>query len=130
MKRFFIAAFAALFAFACAESAPQVTVEEQMDNFNARMIEILAVVDMDGIQNAGNPKMWFDSLAQEEQMTIVAKCDEFVALQKEMMEWRKSLTPEETERVKAHLRTVDNHHEMRKVNVMNMLMNITRYVQQ
>ena len=52
MKRFFIAAFVALFAFACAESTPKVSVEEQFDAFNARMSEILAVVDIDGIGKA------------------------------------------------------------------------------
>ena len=130
MKRFFIAAFAALFAFACAESTPKVSVEEQIDNFNARMIELLAVVDVEGIQNAGNPRLWFDSLTQEEQLSLTAKCDEFIALQQEMMEWRKSLTPEESERARAHMQSTDNHQEMRKVNIMQQLLNFTRRVQQ
>lgn len=130
MKRFFIAAFVALFAFACAESTPKVSVEEQFDVFNARMSEILAVVDVDGIATAGNPKLWFETLTKEQQLGIATKCQEFVALQQEMTEWRKSLTQEETERLKEHMRTLSNQDNMRKVNIMQQLMNIARRVQQ
>lgn len=130
MKRFFIAAFVALFAFACAESTPKVSVEEQFDVFNARMSEILAVVDVDGIATAGNPKLWFETLTKEQQMGIATKCQEFVTLQQEMTEWRKSLTQEETERLKEHMRTLSNQDNMRKVNIMQQLMNIARRVQQ
>jgi hypothetical protein len=130
MKRFFIAAFVALFAFACAESTPKVSVEEQFDVFNARMSEILAVVDVDGIATAGNPKLWFETLTKEQQLGIATKCQEFVTLQQEMTEWRKSLTQEETERLKEHMRTLSNQDNMRKVNIMQQLMNIARRVQQ
>lgn len=130
MKRFFIAAFVALFAFACAESTPKVSVEEQFDVFNARMSEILAVVDIDGIATAGNPKLWFETLTKEQQLGIATKCQEFVTLQQEMTEWRKSLTQEETERLKEHMRTLSNQDNMRKVNIMQQLMNISRRVQQ
>lgn len=130
MKRFFIAAFVALFAFACAESTPKVSVEEQFDAFNARMSEILAVVDIDGIATAGNPKLWFETLTKEQQLGIATKCQEFVTLQQEMTEWRKSLTQEETERLKEHMRTLSNQDNMRKVNIMQQLMNIARRVQQ
>lgn len=130
MKRFFIAAFVALFAFACAESTPKVSVEEQFDVFNARMSEILAVVDIDGIATAGNPKLWFETLTKEQQLGVATKCQEFVALQQEMTEWRKSLTQEETERLKEHMRTLSNQDNMRKVNIMQQLMNISRRVQQ
>lgn len=130
MKRFFIAAFVALFAFACAESTPKVSVEEQFDVFNARMSEILAVVDVDGIATAGNPKLWFETLTKEQQLGIATKCQEFVTLQQEMTEWRKSLTQEETERLKEHMRTLSNQDNMRKVNIMQQLMNISRRVQQ
>ena len=130
MKRFFIAAFVALFAFACAESTPKVSVEEQFDAFNARMSEILAVVDVDGIATAGNPKLWFGTLTKDQQLGIATKCQEFVALQQEMTEWRKSLTQEETERLKEHMRTLSNQDNMRKVNIMQQLMNIARRVQQ
>lgn len=130
MKRFFIAAFVALFAFACAESTPKVSVEEQFDVFNARMSEILAVVDVDGIATAGNPKLWFETLTKDQQLGIATKCQEFVTLQQEMTEWRKSLTQEETERLKEHMRTLSNQDNMRKVNIMQQLMNIARRVQQ
>jgi hypothetical protein len=130
MKRFFIAAFVALFAFACAESTPKVSVEEQFDVFNARMSEILAVVDVDGIATAGNPKLWFETLTKEQQLGVATKCQEFVTLQQEMTEWRKSLTQEETERLKEHMRTLSNQDNMRKVNIMQQLMNISRRVQQ
>lgn len=130
MKRFFIAAFVALFAFACAESTPKVSVEEQFDAFNARMSEILAVVDIDGIATAGNPKLWFETLTKEQQLGVATKCQEFVALQQEMTEWRKSLTQEENERLKEHMRTLSNQDNMRKVNIMQQLMNIARRVQQ
>jgi hypothetical protein len=130
MKRFFIAAFVALFAFACAESTPKVSVEEQFDVFNARMSEILAVVDVDGIATAGNPKLWFETLTKEQQLGVATKCQEFVTLQQEMTEWRKSLTQEETERLKEHMRTLSNQDNMRKVNIMQQLMNIARRVQQ
>lgn len=130
MKRFFIAAFVALFAFACAESTPKVSVEEQFDVFNARMSEILAVVDIDGIATAGNPKLWFETLTKEQQLEVATKCQEFVTLQQEMTEWRKSLTQEETERLKEHMRTLSNQDNMRKVNIMQQLMNISRRVQQ
>lgn len=130
MKRFFIAAFVALFAFACAESTPKVSVEEQFDVFNARMSEILAVVDIDGIATAGNPKLWFETLTKEQQLGVATKCQEFVTLQQEMTEWRKSLTQEETERLKEHMRTLSNQDNMRKVNIMQQLMNIARRVQQ
>ena len=129
MKRFFIAAFVALFAFACAESTPKVSVEEQFDVFNARMSEILAVVDVDGIATAGNPKLWFETLTKEQQLGVATKCQEFVTLQQEMTEWRKSLTQEETERLKEHMRTLSNQDNMRKVNIMQQLMNIARRVQ-
>lgn len=130
MKRFFIAAFVALFAFACAESTPKVSVEEQFDAFNARMSEILAVVDVDGIATAGNPKLWFETLTKEQQLGVATKCQEFVALQQEMTEWRKSLTQEETERLKEHMHTLSSQDNMRKVNIMQQLMNIARRVQQ
>lgn len=128
MKRFFIAAFVALFAFACAESAPKVSIEEQLDAFNGRMTEILTVVDVEGIANAGNPKIWFETLTQEQQLDIAAKCEAFVALQQEMTEWRKGLTPEETERVKEYMRSLSNPNDMRKVNLMQQLMNLSRRV--
>ena len=130
MKRFFIAAFVALFAFACAESTPKVSVEAQFDVFNARMSEILAVVDVDGIATAGNPKLWFETLTKEQQLGVATKCQEFVTLQQEMTEWRKSLTQEETERLKEHMHTLSNQDNMRKVNIMQQLMNIARRVQQ
>lgn len=126
MKRFFIAAVAALFAFACAE--PKVAVEDKLDEFNTRLLDIVSIIDLEGIGAAGNPTIWYKTLSQEQQMDIAAKCEEFIALQKEMGDWRKSLNQEETERLKAHIKSLNNPLDTRKVNIMNQIMPLARRV--
>ena len=82
------------------------------------------------IATAGNPKLWFETLTKDQQLGIATKCQEFVTLQQEMTEWRKSLTQEETERLKEHMHTLSNQDNIRKVKIMQHLMNIARRVQQ
>ena len=125
MKRFFIMAVVALFAFACAQEQ-KATVEQTLDGYNARMLEILQVVDLEAIATAGDIRLWFDELDQQAQLNIAATCKDFVALQKEMTDWRKTLNQEEVERVKVHMKSLNNPHDVRKVNLMHKLMLFTR----
>jgi hypothetical protein len=127
MKRFFILAAVALFSFACAQEQ-KVTVEQTVDGFNARMVEIHQVVDIDAISKEGGINLWFDSLDVQGKQNIAQKCKEFVALQKEMTEWRKTLNQDEIERVKVHMRSLNNPQDVRKVNLMHKLMLYTRNV--
>lgn len=123
MKRFLILAVATLFAFACAEK--KAPVEEQVDAFNARMTEVLSIVDLDAMTKFDNINSWYESLSVEQKQNIAAKCEEFIELQKEMAEWRKSLNQEDTERVKIHMKNHFNPHEMRKVNLLQQMMRLS-----
>lgn len=126
MKRFIIVAIAALFAFSCGESQPKVSVEDQITEYKARMSEILNIVDLDAIAEAKNAKLWFNSLTPEQQQQVVAKCAEFSAVQRDMAEWRKSLSPEELERANACAKSTTAPQDLRKVNIMQQLMRFTR----
>ena len=130
MKRFFIVAIAALFAFACGESQPKVSVEDQLADFNNRLLEVTNIVDLDAIAEAKGPRFWYESLSQEEQQQVAAKCAEFAALQREMGEWRKGLTQEESELVKECVKTQNAPEDHHKINIMQQLMMFTRTARQ
>lgn len=125
MKRLFIWAFAAMFAVACGDK--QLTVEEQMAQYQERINDSLAVLDNMDFLKEGDAMKWFGGLDASNQDRAMKVCADIEATRKEMMEWQKSLSEEDKLRVIEYGKSVvtgeDHFRKMIQVNKINMMVN-------
>ena len=125
MKRLFILAFAAIFAVACGDK--QLTVEEQMAQYQERINDALEILDQRDIMKAGDALKWFSELDEADRDCVMKACADIEIARKEMMEWQKSLSEEDMQRVREFGKSVvmDNEHflKMLHVNKINKMVN-------
>ena len=125
MKRLFIWAFAAMFAVACGDK--QLTVEEQMAQYQERINESLEQLDKMDFMKEGDAMKWFGGLNEADQNRVMKVCADIEATRREMLEWQKSLSEEDKLRVIEYGKTVitgeDHFRKMIQVNKINMMVN-------
>ena len=125
MKRLFILAMAAMFAVACGDK--QLTVEEQMAQYQERINESLEQLDKMDFMKEGDAMKWFGGLSEADQNRVMKVCADIEATRREMFEWQKTLTEEDKLKLKEFgetLVTGDEHfRKMIQVNQINKMVN-------
>ena len=125
MKRLFILAMAAMFAVACGDK--QLTVEEQMAQYQERINESLEQLDKMDFMKEGDAMKWFGGLNEADQNRVMKVCADIEATRREMFEWQKTLTEEDKLKVREFgetLVTGDEHfRKMIQVNQINKMVN-------
>ena len=125
MKRLLILAMAAMFAVACGDK--QLTVEEQMVQYQERINESLEQLDKMDFMKEGDAMKWFGGLNEADQNRVMKVCADIEATHREMLEWQKTLTEEDKLKVREFgetLVTGDEHfRKMIQVNQINKMVN-------
>lgn len=96
MKKILMVAMVAIFAIACGSKEP--TAEAKFNEYHTRIDALLEFVDLQEIDKAG-PKAWFDHKEKIEKDAIAKACFELQSIQKEMMQWTKTLSPEDKAKI-------------------------------
>lgn len=123
MKRLFVVAMAILFAVACGEK--QLTVEEQMLQYQKRVLTALESLDEEEIVAKKGIKSWYDQLDNENKAKVKEMCQEIQAVQKEIVQWTSTLSPEDKEKIKSVGEGVLNEDYFRKMRHVFLLIKIT-----
>lgn len=123
MKRLFVVAMAILFAVACGEK--QLTVEEQMLQYQKRVLTALESLDEEEIVAKKGIKSWYDQLDNENKAQVKEMCQEIQAVQKEIVQWTSTLSPEDKEKIKMVGEDVLNEDYFRKMRHVFLLIKIT-----
>ena len=125
MKRLFVLAMAAMFAVACGEK--QLTVEEQMAQYQDRINASLEVLDKMEFMQERDAMKWFGGLNETDQNLAMKMCADIEATRKEMIEWQKTLTEEDKLKLREFGKTLvtgDEHsRKMMQVNQINKMVN-------
>ena len=125
MKRLFVLAMAAMFAVACGEK--QLTVEEQMAQYQDRINASLEVLDKMEFMQERDAMKWFGGLNEADQNLAMKMCADIEATRKEMIEWQKTLTEEDKLKLREFGKTLvtgDEHfRKMMQVNQINKMVN-------
>ena len=118
-------AMAAMFAVACGDK--QLTVEEQMAQYQERINESLEQLDKMDFMKEGDAMKWFGGLSEADQNRVMKVCADIEATRREMFEWQKTLTEEDKLKLKEFgetLVTGDEHfRKMIQVNQINKMVN-------
>ena len=123
MKRLFVVAMAILFAVACGEK--QLTVEEQMLQYQKRVLTALESLDEEEIVAKRGVKSWYDQLDNENKAQVRKMCQEIQAVQKEIVQWTSTLSPEDKEKIKTVGEDLFNADYFRKMRHVFLLIKIT-----
>lgn len=123
MKRLFVVAMAILFAVACGEK--QLTVEEQMLQYQKRVLTALESLDEEEIVAKRGVKSWYDQLDNENKAQVREMCQEIQAVQKEIIQWTSTLSPEDKEKIKTVGEDLFNADYFRKMRHVFLLIKIT-----
>ena len=123
MKRLFVVAMAILFAVACGEK--QLTVEEQMLQYQKRVLTALESLDEEEIVAKKGIKSWYDQLDNENKAQVREMCQEIQAVQKEIVQWTSTLSPEDKEKIKTVGEDLFNADYFRKMRHVFLLIKIT-----
>ena len=124
MKRLFILAMAAMFAVACGDK--QLTVEEQMAQYQERINESLEQLDKMDFMKEGDAMKWFGGLNEADQNRVMKVCADIEATRREMLEWQKTLTEEDKLKLREFGEKVTGEEYFRKmiqVNQINKMVN-------
>ena len=125
MKRLLILAMAAMFAVACGDK--QLTVEEQMAQYQERINESLEQLDKMDFMKEGDAMKWFGGLNEDDRNRVMKVCADIEATHREMLEWQKTLTEEDKLKLKEYGKTVVKGEEylrkMRQVDQINKMVN-------
>lgn len=125
MKRLFVLAMAAMFAVACGEK--QLTVEEQMVQYQDRINASLEALDKMEFMQERDVMKWFGGLNETDQNLVMKMCADIEATRKEMIEWQKTLTEEDKLKLREFGKTIvtgDEHfRKMMQVNQINKMVN-------
>ena len=124
MKRLFILAMAAMFAVACGDK--QLTVEEQMAQYQERINESLEQLDKMDFMKEGDAMKWFGGLSEADQNRVMKVCADIEATRREMLEWQKTLTEEDKLKLREFGEKVTGEEYFRKmiqVNQINKMVN-------
>lgn len=125
MKRLFILAVTLLFAVACGDK--QLSVNEQMAQYQDRINESLETLKEMDFLKVGDPKKWFGELSKADQECVMKTCADIEIVRKEMIEWQKSLSEEDKQKLrefgKLEIADKDYFHMMMQVNKINKLVN-------
>ena len=118
-------AMAAMFAVACGEK--QLTVEEQMAQYQDRINASLEVLDKMEFMQERDAMKWFGGLNETDQNLAMKMCADIEATRKEMIEWQKTLTEEDKLKLREFGKTLvtgDEHsRKMMQVNQINKMVN-------
>lgn len=123
MKRLFVVAMAILFAVACGEK--QLTVEEQMLQYQKRVLTALESLDEEEIVAKRGVKSWYDQLDNENKAQVREMCQEIQAVQKEIIQWTSTLSLEDKEKIKTVGEDLFNADYFRKMRHVFLLIKIT-----
>ncbi len=126
MKKLFVMAMAVILAVACAGEQKQTSTADRVNEFNERAVNTLAIINIEEIAKAGGPDEWYASLDEQQQKAVATACQEFMTIQAERAQWLKELTPEEQNKVKEELTKIDMRDEMRKINIIQRLMTLSK----
>ena len=124
MKRLLILAMAAMFAVACGDK--QLTVEEQMAQYQERINESLEQLDKMDFMKEGDAMKWFGGLNEADQNRVMKVCADIEATRREMLEWQKTLTEEDKLKLREFGEKVTGEEYFRKmiqVNQINKMVN-------
>ena len=124
MKRLCILAMAAMFAVACGDK--QLTVEEQMAQYQERINESLEQLDKMDFMKEGDAMKWFGGLSEADQNRVMKVCADIEATRREMLEWQKTLTEEDKLKLREFGEKVTGEEYFRKmiqVNQINKMVN-------
>ena len=119
----FVVAMAILFAVACGEK--QLTVEEQMLQYQKRVLTALESLDEEEIVAKRGVKSWYDQLDNENKAQVRKMCQEIQAVQKEIVQWTSTLSPEDKEKIKTVGEDLFNADYFRKMRHVFLLIKIT-----
>lgn len=118
MKRLLAYIVFVLFAVACVERGQEPTVEQRIDEFNRRAMELSEVIT---VRERVNVWAWYLSLDEDKQADVKEACEKYIALRDEVSQWRKTLSSEELERVKIHMRHSRSAVNMQRIEDLNRL---------
>jgi flavin-dependent dehydrogenase len=125
MKRLFVWAMAAMFAVACGEK--QLTVEEQMAQYQDRINASLEALDKMEFMQERDVMKWFGGLNETDQNLAMKMCADIEATRKEMIEWQKTLTEEDKLKLREFGKTLvtgeEHFRKMMQVNQINKMVN-------
>lgn len=125
MKRLFILAVTLLFAVACGDK--QLSVNEQMAQYQDRINESLETLKEMDFLKVGDLKKWFGELSEADQECVMKTCADIEIVRKEMIEWQKSLSEEDKQKLrefgKLEIADKDYFHMMMQVNKINKIVN-------
>ena len=125
MKRLFVLAMAAMFAVACGEK--QLTVEEQMAQYQDRINASLEALDKMEFMQERDVMKWFGGLNETDQNLAMKMCADIEATRKEMIEWQKTLTEEDKLKLREFGKTLvtgeEHFRKMIQVNQINKMVN-------
>ena len=125
MKRLLILAMAAMFAVACGDK--QLTVEEQMAQYQERINESLEQLDKMDFMKEGDAMKWFGGLNEADRNRVMKVCADIEATNKEVTEWQKTLTEEDKLKLREFGKTLvtgeDYFRKMMQVNQINKMVN-------
>jgi flavin-dependent dehydrogenase len=125
MKRLFVLAMAAMFAVACGEK--QLTVEEQMAQYQDRINASLEALDKMEFMQERDVMKWFGGLNETDQNLAMKMCADIEATRKEMIEWQKTLTEEDKLKLREFGKTLvtgeEHFRKMMQVNQINKMVN-------
>ena len=120
MKRLLILAMAAMFAVACGDK--QLTVEEQMAQYQERINESLEQLDKMDFMKEGDAMKWFGGLNEDDRNRVMKVCADIEATRREMFEWQETLTEEDKLKLKEFGKTLVTGEELfRKMNQVNQI---------
>ena len=117
-------AMAAMFAVACGDK--QLTVEEQMAQYQERINESLEQLDKMDFMKEGDAMKWFGGLNEADQNRVMKVCADIEATRREMLEWQKTLTEEDKLKLREFGEKVTGEEYFRKmiqVNQINKMVN-------
>ena len=125
MKRLFVLAMVAMFAVACGEK--QLTVEEQMAQYQDRINASLEALDKMEFMQERDVMKWFGGLNETDQNLAMKMCADIEATRKEMIEWQKTLTEEDKLKLREFGKTLvtgeEHFRKMIQVNQINKMVN-------
>lgn len=123
MKRLFIIAVAILCAMACGKK--QLTVEEQMTQYQNRIMRALDLINDDEIIEAKGVMSWYNKLDDKNKEQVAKACADIESVRKEMLELAKTLSEEDKIKIKEFGRGIMDEDYLRKMRHVYSLMRFT-----
>jgi predicted metalloprotease len=103
----------------------QLTVEEQMTQYQNRIMRALDLINDDEIIEAKGVMSWYNKLDDKNKEQVAKACADIESVRKEMLEWAKTLSEEDKIKIKEFGRGIMDEDYLRKMRHVYSLMRFT-----